>query len=315
MSQIDCSACSELQQLAPDFAQNGVTARVAASLKNNTGFNPSNNRDNCEDLNDANDCLVGRMDGELEQYEMCDWKEYMHKLVPNQYEVNKAMIASNCGVYSQIDKIWCWLNHLTETSSATFHAYVDDDPTKEPINGFRIAEGVEVRADGAPMRMSILGQIARITGSLRFTGKMPSSYTNGQDVRWLDFYDGGTDITTIAGATSRNGNAPSGGLFVYEYQINPCDYGFAAMFTVNLTEGTGGRFTFKATMTAPGGEYPYDYGYDENGGGQIYNPSDRKLRLLQVRLINMDTWGIATGGAVTPNGITGVRPCPTNWDC
>jgi len=105
MSQIDCSACSELQQLTPEFAQNGVTNRVSASLKNNTGFNPSNTRDNCEDLNDANDCLVGRMDGELEQYEMCDWKEYMHKLVPNQYEMIKAMIASDCGQWTNISDL------------------------------------------------------------------------------------------------------------------------------------------------------------------------------------------------------------------
>lgn len=105
MSTINCDACNELREYAPEFVQNGVTTNVATSLSNNTGFNPSltvTHKD-CEDLNDANDCLVGRMDQEIEAYEVCDWKKYMHKLVPNVYELLKAMIASICGLWIRVE--------------------------------------------------------------------------------------------------------------------------------------------------------------------------------------------------------------------
>ena len=105
MSQIDCSACQTIQEISPDFAQNGVTTTVATSLKNNTGFNPSAGRDDCEDLNDANDCLVGRMDGELEAFEMCNWKKFMHKFLPNLYELLKAIIAAICGIWTKAEKV------------------------------------------------------------------------------------------------------------------------------------------------------------------------------------------------------------------
>lgn len=104
MSSINCSACTDLQEYAPEFTQNGVTTNVAASLANDTGFNPSlaATHTDCDDLNDANDCLVGRMDQEIEAYEMCDWKEFMHKFIPNVYEVIKAIIASICGMWVKI---------------------------------------------------------------------------------------------------------------------------------------------------------------------------------------------------------------------
>ena len=54
-----CEACRNLQEYAPEFVLNGVTENVENSLKNNTGFNPSSGHDDCQDLNDANDCLVG----------------------------------------------------------------------------------------------------------------------------------------------------------------------------------------------------------------------------------------------------------------
>lgn len=105
MSNRDCSACQDLQDYAPEFATNGVTSAVAKSLQNNTGFNSHLQvlHDDCEDLNDANDCLIGNMEDEIEAYEMCDWKEYMKKFVGNLYEVLKAIIASICGLWLRIE--------------------------------------------------------------------------------------------------------------------------------------------------------------------------------------------------------------------
>lgn len=107
MSAIDCSACTDLKTYAPEFSINGVTDNVAASLKNNTGFNPALTvlHENCEDLNDANDCLIGRMGDEIKAYDNCDWKEFMGKFIPNLYEMLKADIMSQCGTITRIENL------------------------------------------------------------------------------------------------------------------------------------------------------------------------------------------------------------------
>lgn len=114
MSTINCDACNELREYAPEFVQNGVTTNVATSLKNDTGFNNSLTvaHTDCEDLNDANDCLIGRMDQEIEAYEVCDWKTFMHKLLPNFYELLKAIIASICGLWTNVHNLWTRTDRL-----------------------------------------------------------------------------------------------------------------------------------------------------------------------------------------------------------
>ena len=122
MSKISCDACVELKENAPEFVMNGVTDDVAASLRNDTGFNPklTVTHNNCQDLNDANDCLIGRMDNELEAYEVCDWKEYMHKLMPNMYEILKAMIAGDCGQWDQIHSLCGMINDILYNNMSAY---------------------------------------------------------------------------------------------------------------------------------------------------------------------------------------------------
>lgn len=104
MSNIDCGACNDLREYAPHFVQNGITSTECNSLKNDTGLNPSLTtlHTDCDDLNDVNDCLVGRMDGELEAYETCDWKKFMHKFIPNLYETIKGIICTLCGAWAKL---------------------------------------------------------------------------------------------------------------------------------------------------------------------------------------------------------------------
>ena len=107
MSNVNCNACSDLAEYASSFVVNGVTSTVATSLRNDTGLNPnlSSLHKNCPDLLDVNDCLVGKMAGDVEAYDVCEWKEYMHDLVDNLYETNKAIINSGCGAWSNIHDI------------------------------------------------------------------------------------------------------------------------------------------------------------------------------------------------------------------
>lgn len=337
MSDINCSACEELRTEAPDFATNGVTTAVCNSLKNDTGLSTSNGHNNATDLEDANDCLIGRMDDELESYDVCDWKDFMHKFIPNLYEFLKAILCSLAGIWTNIHnlwdeigdiwdkfteitgdltKIWCNVNHLKQgAQSYEIHAYQDDDPTKPALNHFRIASGVRMRVgdvDSVPIKAIIVNNVMLWTGSLTFYGNMPSSYTNSASVAWTDFYAGGTQITNATG-TSVQGNSQEAGLLVYELQINPKDYGFTEMYKAHLLPSDSGLFTFSIEMFKPGDKYPSDAGvYDAN----TYNPSDTDLRLIQVRMNHMYSWGYTgSNGKITPYGNVIVNPYAEGWEC
>ena len=320
----DCTACSDLQTKAPGVVVNGITDGVCTNLKNNEGLNGKSN--DCDDLNDLNDCLVGNMDSELEAYDICDWKDYMHKFVPNVFTVLKGIICAICGIWQNIDKIWCWLNHLTTPSSATLEA------TEE--NGFRIANGVEQRTGGkhdTPLKITFIGNVAHITGSLKFPGKMPTNYTNGDNsypngLNWTDFHsEMATELTTHGGKSSKNGNTPTGNFFVYEYQVPICKFGFTSFFTTELYCSNAGDLQFGVFMFKPGDEIPYDYGWHgSNEDGQIWQPTvipdgyeASDMRLIQVRLINARHWGTArwANGSITPIGNTGIRQCTSEFDC
>ena len=115
MSNINCSACDELRSEAPTFVANGVNSTVCASLKNDTGLSSSNGHNNATDLEDVNDCLIGRMDDEIEAYDVCDWKDYMHKFVPNLYETLKAILCSMAGLWTNIHDLWAKVNPICQT--------------------------------------------------------------------------------------------------------------------------------------------------------------------------------------------------------
>lgn len=107
MSKPSCDACSNLREYNANFIMNGVTDDIAASLANNTGLNAclTDLHTDCEDLNDVNDCLIGHMDDDVDNYEVCDWKSLAHNFFPNLYETLKAMIASICGLWTNMSDI------------------------------------------------------------------------------------------------------------------------------------------------------------------------------------------------------------------
>lgn len=105
MAQKNCSACDDLRNDAPNFVVNGLTNTEIASLKNNTGLNPSNSNNDCTDLNNMNDCLIGNMEEEVELYDVCDWKDYTKELVGNLWTMFAGIIASICGIWSNIASI------------------------------------------------------------------------------------------------------------------------------------------------------------------------------------------------------------------
>lgn len=99
-----CSACESLKEYAPNFVVNGITDKECNSLQKDKGLNPSLPvlHNNCEDMNDMLDCLYGALQDKLPAYDVCDWKEYMDELMSNMYNMQKAMICSDCGQWKMI---------------------------------------------------------------------------------------------------------------------------------------------------------------------------------------------------------------------
>ena len=105
MAQRNCAACDELREDAPNFIVNGITNTECASLKNNTGLSPSNGNDNCTDIDNMNDCLIGNMEEEVNLYDVCDWKTYTKELVGNLWSMFTAINCAMCGIWSQISAL------------------------------------------------------------------------------------------------------------------------------------------------------------------------------------------------------------------
>ncbi len=104
---INCAACCELEEHAPEFVEEGVTETVCESLQNNTGLNPAAEvlHDNAQDYDLMNDCLVGRLDGILDAFGICEWQDFMHKAIPNLYTLLKAIGCMLAGIQAKLESI------------------------------------------------------------------------------------------------------------------------------------------------------------------------------------------------------------------
>lgn len=126
MANYSCDACEELRQTSTNFVVNGITDTECASLANDTGLSPSSGNNDCTDLNNINDCLVGNMEEEVEAYDVCDWKEFMKKFIPNLWTTLKAIICAICGIWEYIHCFYDGFNNLVNAinSNALAPAFV-----------------------------------------------------------------------------------------------------------------------------------------------------------------------------------------------
>ena len=105
MAEVHCEACIDLRENVPELVVNGFTDEMCASLKNDTGLKASVGHNDCTDLNNLNDCLVGNMETEVEDFDVCDWREFMQAYIANDHLTNKAMICAICGIWEHIHSI------------------------------------------------------------------------------------------------------------------------------------------------------------------------------------------------------------------
>ena len=100
-----CKTCEDLQQHSPDFVANGVTDEMCSNLESNTGL-MNNGRENCTDLHNANDCLIGGIAEKATSYNPCDPNKMIEDLARNTMHVIDMLICSDCGQWNEIKKIW-----------------------------------------------------------------------------------------------------------------------------------------------------------------------------------------------------------------
>lgn len=112
----NCSACEDLKTYAPEFALHGITTGVCNSLKNDTGLNPNLSvlHNNCADLQDMSDCLIGALGDTLPSYDICDIKDFLEKLLANLKSMFDALVCNECGQWSEIWKLWHEVHRLQE---------------------------------------------------------------------------------------------------------------------------------------------------------------------------------------------------------
>lgn len=103
-----CSACERLREENADFIEYGISDPECKSLQNDTGLNSKLTvlHDDCQDLNDMNDCLVAQHGQTIPAYDDCDWKVYATDQNWNLWNMFKGIICAICGLWKNIHDIW-----------------------------------------------------------------------------------------------------------------------------------------------------------------------------------------------------------------
>ena len=184
----NCQACEDLTEYAPEFVANGVTSTICTSLKNNTGFNPSLSKqhENCEDLDDANDCLIGNMVDEGERFDVCDWKAYARLFAANIYNVLKAIICSMCGLWNNIKSIKKSITNIQSQIDCVKQLAVGGKELSSYFSNLQAGTGIRLQTTGsAKVDMLITGGSYRLQGQFRV---------------WLDGYSNSEDMSNFWGS-------------------------------------------------------------------------------------------------------------------
>lgn len=281
----NCSACNDLRKSSPEFTQKGVTETVCTSLKNNTGFNPSNDTEDFDDLYDAVDCLVCNMDDELPAYDVCDWKEFMKKLIPNLCNTLKAIVCAIGGIWTKITDMYNTLRRL----QCIVEYLTKDQKIHVGIDHIKFFNGVQPRQSGDNIvepQMNGNAYCAYMTGSLSLGDDWESRFPN----------------------SDMNHN----GILLYEYRIKLNDFNLKKVYNGNMQENANGKcihaHVFKFTHSDKADEQPYGPG---NTGYASYAVPEGWV-YLQVRMSSYDTTG---NGDVTLSGVVPILMDSNSFDC
>lgn len=184
MADLNCKSCEDLRKEVPELIANGFTDTMCASLKNDTGLKTSSGHNDCTDLNNLNDCLIGNAETEIERYDTCDWKDFTKNHLNNLWTTLKAMICAICGLWTNVHNLWATLrslcitkvgNKIRLTSNLGTHCEVTDSDTTYDltISGHKItltgsdgtSDTVTVPDNNTTYDLTISGHTVKLTGS------------------------------------------------------------------------------------------------------------------------------------------------------
>ncbi len=334
MATHNCNSCEELRQTSPEFVLDGLTDEMCTSLQNNTGISPSSGNDDCEDLHNINDCLIGNTATEVNSYENCDWKKFMKMFIPNVWTTFKAVICSICGIWNNIrsiqeliDRLNCLVAYMVTGYEFKF-TETSDDTTSYLVAGKGVSFS-NVSASGTAGDINITyiaGGVATIGGSvLLYT----SDFTDR--ISSYNYDNNGVNPTK---STSRDGNAiwndtntkPGGytSELVYEIRILKTEYPQIKRFFSNTGLNMDGGAYHVEFFRFAEGEYAYgQHGRCDTDDGDPVHSGDSRGHLvpdnweyIQCRV----TWierlsGDADGSQVSPRGFIGIRMNPQGIEC
>lgn len=115
MANTNCESCNNLKTYSPNVVVNGIGNTECASLKNDTGLRPASGHNDCTDLDHMNNCFIGNLEEEIENYDVCDWREFMKMFTANAWTVFKGIICAICGIWTNIHSLWSKTNELSDT--------------------------------------------------------------------------------------------------------------------------------------------------------------------------------------------------------
>lgn len=311
----DCSACSDLQENAPEFVQNGVTTNVCNSLKNDTGFNPSSGNNDCTDLNDANDCLIGNMEDEVDAYDVCEWKEFMPKFIHNLWNVLKAMICALCGIWKMIHKHDCEIKALYD--GFTF------DIGEESTEGSYIVAGQGISFLQTDQGESTTDVSLRYIAGGLLIAQGSLNFHHANDFTDEDYcYNFDTDGTNPVYTKNRKKNTvwndtgalAGGGELLYEIRIKKSEYPGIERIYAGVGGPTGGG-AYQVNFTVTDG----DSTLDRTIGGQHGHTSPvhtvpHGWIYVQARMVNIMVQ-ISDDSRYSPRGFMGIRFNRNNIEC
>lgn len=287
-----CKSCQDLRENAPEFVVNGVTSNVCTSLKNNTGLNPGNSNDDCEDTADAIDCLVTNMGDEVEAYDVCDWKDFMKKFIPNLSNVLHVLRCTMCGIWGKfkaildrLDKHDCELKYLFEGYSFKVGEAPSGGSYVVAGKGVSYLTRSEEDEHSTDIRIVYIGgALSYISGGIEF---FPTSFDEPDNTKVYNF-DNGDDIrrsynragnenwiTTVSSdPKDHTGDTVNGGELVYEIRVKKSQYPqLKQLIGLFGQEANIGGFHCRVQAfdgdskpkKKDGTEYPHRYAYGQHG--------------------------------------------------
>ena len=340
MANISCSSCEDLRQTDPNLLVNGIGDTECASLQNDTGLVASSGHNDCTDLNNLNDCLIGNQEAEVDLYEVCDWKAFMKQFIPNLWTTIKAVICAICGIWTNIHNLWnkineilqnieklqCILNYSMKGASFHFGEY-DTTGTSHIVAG----KGVSfLNIGGGGFAVDVLLQY--VAGGMAFLTGTGLFYTSDfTDAHACYNYDNGGVNPRLS--SSRKGNSVwnsenlkpiSGGELVYEVRLKLSEFPqIAAIYDGVGHEGAGGGYTVNAIPFYAGqyafgqhGSCNYATGVPTTSGADEGHLVPEGWLYLQMRVSYIDLMqGEANGHQYTPHALVPMRINPSAIDC